>query len=235
VYHRVNNDLDDAVTVSVSRFDEQMAWLAKHRCVVSLLDLLQGRITRRGRAPIVAITFDDGYLDNYVNAAPILKRYNLPATFFVTTALIGTDIPLAHDLRRLGYGLPLMTWAQLRELRDQGCTIGSHTETHVNCSKAEREKVRSELSASLATLRENLQIDDVLFAYPYGGKGDFPRDGDTLIREIGFAGCASAYGGENTLPLNPYNIRRVGVDDRFDLLAFRARVDGYQISWWQRS
>jgi peptidoglycan/xylan/chitin deacetylase (PgdA/CDA1 family) len=94
-YHRVNDEQDpffEATPTSV--FENQMRYIARHYRVLSL-----GEIVRRlecGGPPemLVGITFDDGYLDNYQNALPILKRYNLPATLFLTTGTIDSSMPL---------------------------------------------------------------------------------------------------------------------------------------------
>ena len=63
-----------------------MSFLRRHRHVVSLADMLEGRLPR-GR-PAVAITFDDGYRSVLTNAAPILSRLGLVATMFVPTKWI---------------------------------------------------------------------------------------------------------------------------------------------------
>jgi len=97
-YHRVNNEHDflmDSVPIKV--FARQMEMLRKFFNVLPLEELVE----RAGKSDIparaIAITFDDGYRDNYQNAFPILKRLNLPATIFVTTGAIDSDAPLWHD------------------------------------------------------------------------------------------------------------------------------------------
>ncbi len=74
-----------------------MEVLAERFTLCSVDRLLQG--IQSGDLPehAVAVTFDDGYCDNYVNAFPILKRYNIPATIFLTTGVIGCHKTLWHD------------------------------------------------------------------------------------------------------------------------------------------
>ena len=87
-YHRVNNDNDPFFpAIGTALFDQHMKYLARHYNVVSLSEMLE---CMNGGKPndVVAITFDDGYRDNYENAFPILRRYGLPATIFLTTGAL---------------------------------------------------------------------------------------------------------------------------------------------------
>ena len=90
-YHRVNDD-DDPFFPSLPSavFESHMAYLARSYRVMTVEDLVESM--RRGTVPrnAIALTFDDGYRDNLTHAAPILARYGLPATIFLTTGLIGT-------------------------------------------------------------------------------------------------------------------------------------------------
>src|SRR5438132_7362256 len=99
LYHRVNRERDPFFpSVSVTAFEAQMRYLARNFNVLSLNDICQ-RIGegREIRPWPVAITFDDGYRDNYLYANPILKKYRLPATIFVPTGYIETGLVLWND------------------------------------------------------------------------------------------------------------------------------------------
>jgi peptidoglycan/xylan/chitin deacetylase (PgdA/CDA1 family) len=98
MYHRViekDFDPDDPsqaglVTLAAS-FERQMKYIAKHYEVVSLETLIERlRDGSRGKHPLLAVTFDDGWKDNYDIAMPILKKHDLPATVFLTTGSIET-------------------------------------------------------------------------------------------------------------------------------------------------
>jgi peptidoglycan/xylan/chitin deacetylase (PgdA/CDA1 family) len=99
MYHSVpTSDLarwiDPCNSMPPDAFERQMAFLARHRNVISINALVsslrQGVLLPRGT---VAITFDDGYLDNLTVAAPILAKYELPATLYLTTGAIDRAQP----------------------------------------------------------------------------------------------------------------------------------------------
>lgn len=96
-YHRVNDEGDSFWPATpTAQFEQEMRFIARHYKVVSLPDLLEG-LAEDSPAALVAITFDDGYVDNYLNAFPILQRYGLPATIFLATGSIDSGEPLWFD------------------------------------------------------------------------------------------------------------------------------------------
>lgn len=103
MYHRVITDpaadpFSLGMCVQQKHFAQQMAWLASHAHVLSLRDAVERMLDN---APLpsrsVAITFDDGYADNLTVAAPILRQYGLPATFYVVTGGLEEGTPLWWD------------------------------------------------------------------------------------------------------------------------------------------
>ena len=99
MYHRVLPEADPFAigALTVEQFRRQVEVLAQCFKVVSLEQLITG--LAHGRLPpgTACITFDDGYLDNYTFAYPILEQYNVPATIFLASDVIGTNRILWHD------------------------------------------------------------------------------------------------------------------------------------------
>jgi len=84
-YHRVNDENDPfSPAISTTLFEQEMRILSRHHKVVSLSEMLI-RLAGESSEPVIVVTFDDGYQDNFHNAFPILRRYGLPATIFLTT------------------------------------------------------------------------------------------------------------------------------------------------------
>src|SRR5258708_39668817 len=80
-YHSVNPKT--SFSTPPARFEEHLRWLSGHCHVEALVDIISGRSRATGR-PHVAITFDDGYHDNHEYVFPLLQKYGLSATFFLT-------------------------------------------------------------------------------------------------------------------------------------------------------
>lgn len=99
LYHRVNPDADPLFPgLSVRAFEAQMSFLAD-RCQVLPLQELVARLRDGDPIPpwTAAVTFDDGYRDNFLYAHPVLKKLGLRATLFVSTGYIGTGEVLWND------------------------------------------------------------------------------------------------------------------------------------------
>ncbi len=93
LYHRVAGPRRDpqGLDVSPERFDAQLAALRRHAAPIPLDEFEQRRRTGRLPPRAVAVTFDDGYADNLLTAAPILARHRVSATVFVTAGMVGAN------------------------------------------------------------------------------------------------------------------------------------------------
>lgn len=205
MYHSIPASLEEADYFAVPRtaFAAQLDRLiALGLAGVSLESMLaQTPIPafRRG----VAITFDDGRADNFSEALPELVARSMSATFFVITSRI--DSP--------GY----VTWEQLREMRNAGMSIQSHTETHPFLSELAVVDVRRELTASRHALDEALSQRTTTLALP---NGDPPRGWTAAeFGAVGFRWVASSEFGPNRgFPwrIRRYTVRRSTTLDEFE-------------------
>ena len=112
-------------------------------------------------------------------------------------------------------------------MHELGFVIGSHTVTHLDCGAADKDTVRRELIESRDSLKQNLGLDEVIFAYPFGGRANMTIPVIQMVRELGYIGCLSAYGGYTSGRIDPYNIERVAINCNFSMLAFRSRLEGF--------
>lgn len=214
-FHRVNDWMEeDGITCSSARFEAFCAFFRRHFRVVRLSEQIAGCRSEPGMGGTLSITFDDGYRDNFEVAAPILRRLNLPAAFFVATGFIGTDVKPhwdAHLPRQPGW----MSWEQVRALHDQGFEIGAHTNEHVDLASRGPEAVRAELSRCRTKLQQALGAPPTLFAYPFGGRENISPASLALVREAGFECCLSSFGGVNPPLADPFQLNRISVGGWF--------------------
>jgi peptidoglycan/xylan/chitin deacetylase (PgdA/CDA1 family) len=194
LFHRVTDAIpEDVLTVSTARFRRICRMLQRGFRVVPLGEIF--RIFRSGEPMprrTLAVTFDDSYADDLL-AARILSELGLPATFFVPTAFIGTNRVFEWDCRLPR--LPNLSWEDLRTMIRLGHEIGSHSVTHANLGAVGPEQARTELFASRTILEEQISQPVRWFAYPFGGPNHIRAEYVPLIREAGYEGAVSAFGG----------------------------------------
>ena len=226
LYHRVSDELRDSLTTGIEQFDQQMALIGKYCHPLSIDQVINGQFPPKVTKPLVCVTFDDGYKDNYSNAVPLLLRHRIPAAFFVSTGLIGTEREFPHDKGKHPERIANMSWDDLRGMKTSGFSIGSHTVSHIDCASAPVDAVQHELSDSLQQLRTELSLREVILAYPFGGRQHMTPQRLEMVKLAGYVGCLSAYGGFNRGAVDRYNVLRCGVNWGFSDLAFRCRIAG---------
>jgi peptidoglycan/xylan/chitin deacetylase (PgdA/CDA1 family) len=214
-FHRVNDrTAGDALTIGVREFDSFCGLFREHFDVVPLAEILR-RI--RASAPLagaLAITFDDGYLDNFEEARPILLRHGLPATFFVSTDFIGTDIVPWWD-QGIRPPPPWMRWEHVAQLQADGFDIGGHTRTHADLGQVKGAAAWAEISGGRAELAQRLGQMPAHFAFPYGRPENLLEENRVLVQKAGFTCCVSCHGGTVRYPADPFRLQRAPISAWF--------------------
>ncbi len=226
LYHRVSDEFRDSLTTGVEQFDRQMTLISRYCHPLTIEQVINGQLPLHTSKPLVCVTFDDGYKDNYSNAVPLLLRHRIPAAFFVSTGFIGTERAFPHDMGKRSERIANMSWDDLRTMKASGFSIGSHTVSHIDCASAPADDVQRELRDSLQQLRAELSLHDLILAYPFGGRQHMTPERLELVKRAGYVGCLSAYGGFNRDAVDRYNVLRCGINWGFSDLAFRCRIAG---------
>ncbi len=245
MYHHVNafpgkpEKGCDFITVEVNAFVRQMAFLHRHGyTTLSTSDYLQ--IIRTGNTPPkpVMITFDDGWLDNWVYAYPVLKSLNLKAVFFVITSLL----PDNGLRKRMDEGftgaLPthsrckaivesgrcadvMMSWDELREMEHSGLIdVASHTHTHQRWDALPPEALYQDIVLSKTTIEKHLNKDCTALCWPWGlHREDYIKTAE----KAGFNLLFTTIKGTNTAETNPLSLKRIPIGNA-GVLNFRKKL-----------
>ncbi len=220
MYHRVSDRINDPdVTVSDKNFERQMSYLKKNFNVVSLDDMVDRyKQNTKSEKDTVAITFDDGFKDNYTDAYPILKKYNIPATIFIVTGYIDRNYGLSKD--------------EIITMQKDNITFGAHTMTHRVLLELDKRDAFLEINDSKSVLEKILNEKVKYFAYPYGKKGrDFTDKSMQIVKEAGYNAAFSTENGYINSKNNLFALNRIGMRN-FPLFVFKGRVSGIFENRW---
>lgn len=167
LYHHLVTDRPHRFGTSTAYFLRQVNYLLRHYRVVSLTEAV--RLVREGgnRVPTVAITFDDGYADNFLNLRAITEETGVPIGYFISTEHISNGREFAHDQLSNEPGFPPNTWEQIEFLKRCGYEIGSHTRNHADCGSTDEEFLRQEIVGSGEDIQQKLG-PTAHFSFPFG-------------------------------------------------------------------
>ncbi len=125
---------------------------------------------RGNKAAAVSYTFDDGLRNQYLLAAPILERLNIPATFLIIAGEVEDTKQQAEAKKAGAWGG--ITWDEVRSLAAKGFEIGNHSYSHPNLTKVDDAMAREEIEKSAAKLKVETGVYPVSFAYPYNASDE---------------------------------------------------------------
>jgi peptidoglycan/xylan/chitin deacetylase (PgdA/CDA1 family) len=228
MYHGVRNEKKQVglhpyyeLNVDPATFRAQMYFLSSEGYrVIPLADIdksLDGKHSFGGKT--VVLTFDDGYMDFFQNAFPILEEKGFPATVFLATGLVGKESD----------GVSYLHWDQIRELSSRGIAFGSHTVNHPKLHDMAMSEIESEIRNSRKEIEERTGIPVDTFAYPLA----FPQEDAVFIRRLGSVlnKCGIRFGvttviGRVTKNHAPLFLKRIPVNSYDDIQLFRAKLEG---------
>jgi peptidoglycan/xylan/chitin deacetylase (PgdA/CDA1 family) len=173
------------------------------------IDVLTGRRALAG--PAFCLSFDDGHASWRDVVAPVLRELGIPATFFLTTGLVGRPGNL--------------TWADCRDLLAAGGHFGSHTVTHPRLADCDDGTALREILDSKREMEDQLGVEVRDFAAPYGNPAvDVLKRDVRAVREAGYRSFATTLRPPMHPGDSPMWIHRQGLHPAWPLWAVRTRV-----------
>lgn len=211
MYHSVG---DNGVffTVKPAEFKKQMDYLHDHKFNVVPLHTLQQYLSQ-GVIPdkTVALTFDDGYEDNFSIVLPILKKFGFPVTIFLATELPHQEGQLA-----------LLNNGQIKAMAETGLVdFQPHTAHHLKLTKIPISEAEQEIVASRDFISRQLNKKSAYFAYPHGRHNDQIVG---LLRRLGFQLGFTVENGVIKATDDKLRLKRNSVDSSVTMAQFKAMV-----------
>ncbi|MHB1653392.1 MAG: polysaccharide deacetylase family protein [Desulfitobacteriaceae bacterium] len=209
-YHSVMIEPGNELRMPPKQFTEQMSYLAKHGYHSITPEQLEQFYSGQGVLPDkpFLLTFDDGYVDNYTNALPVLQKYGFTALVFVVSSYIDGSGFLSDD--------------QLRSLVAAGWTIGGHTVNHAHLTKLNPASQIKELRDSKQYLEKKLGVPVHYFAYPFG---EYNTELKKLLHEEGYRLAFTTERGWAEQGSDPYLLHRVYCYANMGMKEFQRRIE----------
>lgn len=210
MYHSIACEEGNPVRVPEEKFKEQMKYLKDNGYTTLTLSELYDYLMKDTPIPekSLVLTFDDGYVDNYKSAYPILKEYGFKGTVFVITSLIDKDDSY-------------LTSEQIKEMQENGMDIESHTVNHEHLKDLNYEEQLSTLKDSKEFLENILNKEVRYIAYPYG---EYNEDTLKAVKDAGYIMGFTTDGRWSDKADGILTLDRVYISGFFELDVFKDRI-----------
>jgi peptidoglycan/xylan/chitin deacetylase (PgdA/CDA1 family) len=218
-YHRID-DSGGHLSVRTDDFKAHLDFIQASG--LQVIDVTQPEFPRRADAPCVAITFDDGYQSVAERAWPELKARGWPATVYVVPRYLEGGNVFPWDAETGQDRARLMDRDTVRDLADDGMTIGSHSLSHRYLPALTVQEALQEIVDSRTALEDLLGQEIRTFSYPMGGWNRFLRG---MVERAGYSSAVTCRRGRNTPRQDPLALRRPIVES--DPIDFVRIVDGF--------
>lgn len=208
LYHQITNEKSSRenyyLCTTSTKFEEQISGLQKlGYTFISFDDLIKYNNNQLALPEYVAIiSFDDGYLNNYENAYPIIKKYNIPINIFVIDNCVGAD--------------NYFSWEQAKEMNNSGLVyIYTHGKVHIPYGNESAETVKEYISYAHSNLEKQLGHPvEKVFAYPYGSCSE---ESIQALQELGFTQCLLGELNNNSETLDLSRLNRIYAKQNYNV------------------
>lgn len=205
-YHSVNENVDNEITISPETLKEQLYYINNEGYTTITISEFYDYLQNKQPIPekSIIITFDDGYMNNYTEAFPILKELHMKATIFC----VGNSLDGTYYLSK----------EAIKEMSDYGIDIESHTVNHLHLDTLTYDEQLSELKNSKEIL-ENITGKTILsLAYPFG---DYNDDTIKAAKEAGYKMAFTTNLGLSDKSDGLYELDRIYISSYYDMNVFK--------------
>ena len=208
LYHRIDTSpINSQYYVPPEKFNEEMKLLHDWGYTTITTELLIKAINEGADLPPrpILITFDDGHLNNYTTAFPIMQKYGFTGVLYIVANYMGTDQYMNAD--------------QIKEMAAAGWEVGSHSISHLDLTSLNPERQRYEVVESRKMLETSLGVPVLTIAYPFGISNSSVID---YAHFAGYIGGMSLGFTHNQGISNLYTLQRRDIQGKYDVKQFAA-------------
>tara|TARA_B100000700_G_scaffold84725_1_gene95375 strand:- start:4772 stop:5785 length:1014 start_codon:yes stop_codon:yes gene_type:complete len=216
MYHKFGVSKYPSTSVSLDQLDAHIREFAKEKYSVEPLEFIIDTILNDGELQnnTIGISIDDADKSFYEIGWPKFKDKGMPVTLFVNTSTI-------HENNK-----NYLNWNQIRELINEGVSIGAHSHSHYHMSDLSIEEVRKEIETSNNIFLKELGRIPSLFAFPYGEANE---EIINLLKEYKYKVAFGQHSGVINETSNFYYLPRFSLNERYgeiDRVKFAANAKG---------
>ena len=216
MYHKFGVDKYPTTSITIEQFNDHLVEFSKKKYSVKSLEFILDTIINDGDLPenTIGISVDDADKSFYKSGWPKFKENRIPVTLFVNTSTI-------HQNNK-----NYLNWDQIRELRDEGVTIGAHSHNHYHMSDLSIDEIKKEIETSNNIFLKELGSIPSLFAFPYG---EANQKIINLLKEYKFKVAFGQHSGVINETSNLYYLPRFSLNERYgeiDRVKFAANAKG---------
>jgi len=200
------------LSVTPENFEAQLAYLKENGyTTIHLRDLAYVLAGWRNLPPKpIIITFDDGYVDNYTNAFPLLKKYGFTATFSIVTDPFDFGDPR------------YMSWDNIIEMHAAGMEIGAHTKRHYDLRTNDMDLLVYEILGSKEAIEARINEPVRVFVYP---SGKYTPLTEKVVASANYwVALTTAYGAEETFATR-FELPRIRMRGTDTIKTFAAKLE----------
>jgi poly-beta-1,6-N-acetyl-D-glucosamine N-deacetylase len=219
MYHKFGISKYPSTSVRIDQFDAHLKEFSKSKYSVESVEFIIDTIINDGNLPenTIGISIDDADKSFYEVGWPKFKEMGFPVTLFVNTSTI-------HENNK-----NYLNWDQIRELVNEGVSIGAHSHSHYHMADLSINKVRDEIEISNNIFLKELGSIPSLFAFPYG---EASEEIINLLKEYKFKVAFGQHSGVINETSNLYYLPRFSLNERYaeiDRVKFAANAKGLGI------
>jgi len=216
MYHKFGISKYPTTSVTLEQLDAHIKEFSKEKYSLKSIEFVVDTIINDGELPnnTIGISVDDADKSFYSIAWPKFKENGIPVTLFVNTSTI-------HKNNK-----NYLNWDQIRELRDEGVSIGAHSHSHYHMSELSIDEVINEIEISNNIFLKELGEIPSLFAFPYG---EANKEIMNLLKEYKFKVAFGQHSGVINETSNLYYLPRFSLNERYgeiDRVKFAANAKG---------